>query len=134
MMRPLLSLCFLMIASLAPSSDARAQNAKLPPEIQKRLDDYNRARKAFLTESDAYWSAIAEKRKLRAQKRRSGEQVTREDYVLTQPPVYAGPERPQHPSISERDETIPPRAPIPVIAPGIEYVWGRQLGEHTINP
>jgi phospholipid/cholesterol/gamma-HCH transport system substrate-binding protein len=25
-------------------------------------------------------------------------------------------------------------APIPVIAPGIEYVWGRQLGEHTINP
>jgi phospholipid/cholesterol/gamma-HCH transport system substrate-binding protein len=25
-------------------------------------------------------------------------------------------------------------APIPVIAPGIEYIWGRQLGEHTINP
>jgi phospholipid/cholesterol/gamma-HCH transport system substrate-binding protein len=25
-------------------------------------------------------------------------------------------------------------APIPIIAPGIEYVWGRQLGENTINP
>jgi phospholipid/cholesterol/gamma-HCH transport system substrate-binding protein len=25
-------------------------------------------------------------------------------------------------------------APIPIIAPGIEYIWGRQLGEHTINP
>ena len=25
-------------------------------------------------------------------------------------------------------------APIPLIFPGIEYVWGRQLGEHTINP
>jgi phospholipid/cholesterol/gamma-HCH transport system substrate-binding protein len=25
-------------------------------------------------------------------------------------------------------------APIPVIAPGIEYVWGRQFGENTINP
>ena len=25
-------------------------------------------------------------------------------------------------------------APIPVIAPGIEYIWGRQIGENTINP
>lgn len=25
-------------------------------------------------------------------------------------------------------------APIPIIAPGSEYIWGRQLGEHTINP
>jgi phospholipid/cholesterol/gamma-HCH transport system substrate-binding protein len=25
-------------------------------------------------------------------------------------------------------------APIPVIAPGIEYIWGRQFGENTINP
>jgi phospholipid/cholesterol/gamma-HCH transport system substrate-binding protein len=25
-------------------------------------------------------------------------------------------------------------APIPIIAPGIEYIWGRQFGEHTINP
>jgi phospholipid/cholesterol/gamma-HCH transport system substrate-binding protein len=25
-------------------------------------------------------------------------------------------------------------APIPVITPGIEYIWGRQLGENTINP
>lgn len=24
--------------------------------------------------------------------------------------------------------------PIPLIAPGSEYIWGRQLGEHTINP
>jgi phospholipid/cholesterol/gamma-HCH transport system substrate-binding protein len=28
---------------------------------------------------------------------------------------------------------VPP-APIPLFFPGIEYVWGRQLGEHTINP
>jgi phospholipid/cholesterol/gamma-HCH transport system substrate-binding protein len=25
-------------------------------------------------------------------------------------------------------------APIPIILPGIEYVWGRQFGENTINP
>lgn len=100
---------------LSPASLAQ-DAAKLPPDIQRKIDDYNRARKAFLAESDAYWSAISEKRKRRAQKRRSGEPVTREDYVLTQPPVYTGPERPVHPSIPERDETIPPKPPIPVIA------------------
>lgn len=89
---------------------------KRPPELQKKLDDYHRARKAFLAESDAYWDAIAEKRRLRAQKRRSGEAVTRDDYVLTQPPVYTGPPRPVDPSIPERDETIPPRKFIPVVA------------------
>jgi len=96
---------------------ALAQNApKRSPELQNRLDDYTRARKAFLFESEAYWSAIAEKRRLRAQKRRAGEPVTRDDYVMTQPPVYAGPPRPADPSIPERDETIPPRKPIPVVS------------------
>jgi phospholipid/cholesterol/gamma-HCH transport system substrate-binding protein len=29
---------------------------------------------------------------------------------------------------------VPILAPIPLIAPGSEYIWGRQLGEFTINP
>jgi hypothetical protein len=96
---------------------ALAQNApRRSPELQKKLDDYTRARKAFLAESESYWNAISDKRRLRAQKRRSGEAVTRDDYVLTQPPVYAGPPRPADPSIPERDETIPPRKFIPVVA------------------
>jgi hypothetical protein len=96
---------------------AMAQTAsRRPPELQKKLDDYHRARKAFLAESEAYWNAIAEKRRLRAQKRRNGEAVTRHDYVLTQPPVYTGPPRPVDPSIPERDETIPLRKFIPVVA------------------
>ncbi len=95
---------------------AQAQAPKLSPALQRQLDDYTRARQAFLAESEAYWTAIAGKRKLRAQKRRSGEPVTREDYVLTQPPVYAGPPRPVDPSIPDRDETIPPKKPIPVMA------------------
>ena len=24
--------------------------------------------------------------------------------------------------------------PVPLITPGSEYIWGRQFGEHTINP
>jgi hypothetical protein len=86
------------------------------PELQKRLDDYYRARRAFLAETEAYWNAIAEKRRLRAQKRRNGEPITRNDYVLTQPPVYTGPPRPVDPSIPKRDETIPPRKFIPVVS------------------
>jgi phospholipid/cholesterol/gamma-HCH transport system substrate-binding protein len=27
---------------------------------------------------------------------------------------------------------LPPA--LPLITPGIEYIWGRQFGEHTINP
>lgn len=110
MTRLLLSLLLMLPAP------ALAQATKLPPAIQKQFDDYTRARQAFLAESAAYWDEIAAKRKLRAQKRRSGEPVTREDYVLTQPPVYTGPPRPRHPLIPERDETVPPRPFIPSIA------------------
>lgn len=105
----------LLGALFAPTATP-AQTPKLPPAVQKQLDDYTRARKTFLTESEAYWTAISEKRRLRAHKRRTGEAATREDYVLTQPPVYAGPPRPAHPAISEKDETVPPKKFIPVIA------------------
>jgi hypothetical protein len=115
-LRPLSTLLFCLLLGLASAPGSLAQNAKRSPDLQKKLDDYTRARNAFLAESDAYWTAIAEKRKLRAQKRRAGEPVTRDDYVLTQPPVYTGPPRPIDPSIPERDETIPPKPFIPVIA------------------
>jgi hypothetical protein len=109
MTRLLLSLLLMLPAP------ALAQAPKLPPAIQKQLDDYTRARQAFLAESAAYWDEIAARRKIRAQKRRSGEPVTRDDYVLTQPPVYTGPPRPRHPLIPERDETVPPRPFVPTL-------------------
>ena len=49
------------------------------------------ARDAYEAEAGAYWSAIAEKRRGRNAKRREHQPVTLDDYVLTQPPVYAGP-------------------------------------------
>lgn len=110
-----------LICAAAIALPATAQAPKLSPAVQKQLDDYTRARKAFLAESEAYWNAITEKRRLRAQKRRNGEQAVREDYVLTQPPVYAGPPRPVDPSIPERDDTVPPRKPIPVTADFLKY-------------
>lgn len=112
-----MKLAFLSLLAVLMAAPALAQNTPArAPDLQKRLDDYNRARKAFLAESEAYWTAIAEKRRLRAQKRRTAQAVTREDYVLTQPPVYTGPQRPIDPSVPQRDETIPPKPWIPVIA------------------
>jgi hypothetical protein len=105
-----------LLGALFAPPTASAQTPKLPPAVQKQLDDYTRARTAFLAESEAYWNAVSEKRRLRAHKRRTGEAATREDYVLTQPPVYAGPPRPSHPAIPEKDETVPPKKFIPVIA------------------
>jgi hypothetical protein len=74
-----------------------------------QAEQYARARRAFNSESDAYWSSIAEKRRVRNAKRRNGEPIELDDYVLTQPPVYRGPPRPSGPAA--------PRKPaMPVVA------------------
>jgi hypothetical protein len=74
-----------------------------------QAEQYARARRAFDSESDAYWSSIAEKRRVRNAKRRNGEPIELDDYVLTQPPVYRGPPRPSGPAA--------PRKPaMPVVA------------------
>jgi hypothetical protein len=83
-------------------------------DYQQRLDAYRLARAAFDARASAYWSAIADKRRIRNAKRRDQQPVLLEDYVLTQPPVYAGPPRPVDPLAPP--EEPPPRKPIPVIA------------------
>jgi hypothetical protein len=65
---------------------------------RRQLEAYTTAREAFDDASTAYWTTIAEKRNIRNAKRRAGQQVLLEDYVLTQPPVYAGPPKPVNPS------------------------------------
>jgi hypothetical protein len=70
--------------------DARA-------EYRRKLAVYEQARDAFEAQAETYWSAISDKRKGRMDKRRAGAAVGLTDYVLTQPPVYAGPPRPVDP-------------------------------------
>ncbi|ULL00683.1 hypothetical protein [Bradyrhizobium sp. I71] len=84
-------------------------------EYRRKLAEYQAARAAFDVEAGAYWSQISEKRKTRNAKRRNGQQITLDDYVLEHPPLYAGPKRPVNP---EPEETLerPPRKPIPVVA------------------
>lgn len=74
-------------------------------------DAHARARAAYEREAEAYWDAIAAKRRLRADKRRERQPVSLNNYVLAQPPVYSGPPAPAAP-----DRPRPPRQPIPTIA------------------
>lgn len=84
-------------------------------EYRRKLAEYLEARAAFDAEAGAYWSQIAEKRRTRNAKRRSGQQVTLDDYVLEHPPLYTGPKRPVNPEPEEAPER-PARKPIPVVA------------------
>ncbi len=79
---------------------------------RQALEEYERAQQAYAAVASVYWSAIAEKRRLRGTKRARGEPLAIDDYVLTQPPVYTGPPKPQNPLKPE----APRRAYVPVVA------------------
>lgn len=124
-----LTLAPLALVLLVPPALARDSSA-LPPavsnamaqvspqaiiEYRRRLQEYQEARAAFDAEAGAYWGAISEKRRTRNAKRRGGQQITLDDYVLEQPPLYTGPKRPVNPEPTEEPEPRP-RKPIPVVA------------------
>src|SRR6266853_730390 len=101
------------------TADAMAQ-AALPQaiaEYRRKLREYQEARAAFEQEAGAYWNSIAEKRRGRNAKRRERQTIALDDYVLTQPPVYAGPRRPVSPA-PEAEEPREPRERkrIPLVA------------------
>src|SRR4051812_46515183 len=93
-----------------PDSVAEAMAQASPEamaEYRRKLKEYEEARAPF----DAYWNSISEKRRGRNAKRRAGQQITLDDYVLTQPPAYSGPKKPVDPSAPER----PPRKALPMV-------------------
>ena len=103
----------------AVTADAMAQAAspQAIAEYRRKLKEYLEARAAFDQEADAYWNSIAEKRRGRSAKRRERRTIALDDYVLTQPPVYAGPRRPVSPA-PEAEEPREPRERkrIPLVA------------------
>jgi len=125
-----LALALLLIAPQAVAMDAaalpratagamaQAASPQAIAEYRRKLREYQEARATFEQEASAYWNSIAEKRRGRNAKRRDRQAIALDDYVLTQPPVYAGPKRPvdPQPSPSEPDETPRPRKHIPVVA------------------
>ncbi|MET0868413.1 MAG: hypothetical protein ABWY35_09945 [Pseudorhodoplanes sp.] len=94
---------------------ASAQDAARPPlagvALEKAMTDYKKkmrectaAREKHEALAVPYWERIDAKRKGRAAKRRSGEAFQLTDYVLEQPPVYAGPACPPDPSVRQEDQ------------------------------
>jgi hypothetical protein len=94
--------------SAAPSTAQTAMS-----EYQRKLQEYIRARQKYDAEASAYWNSIAEKRRARNSKRRNHQEISIDDYVLTQPPVYSGPAKPVDPS---GRELPPPKEYVPVAA------------------
>jgi len=109
---------FLAVVLLLPAAPpARAQAgspAAAIADYQARLAQYQAARSAYDAEATAYWDQVGDKRRTRNAKRRDHLSVGLDDYVLTEPPIYAGPPRPVDP----RAPAPPPpeRPEIPVVA------------------
>lgn len=113
--RRLTPLLFLVAATLTATAAALAQSA--PDEAamaayRAKLAAWERVHGPYARVADAYWDAVADKRRVRNAKRRAREPIGPGDYVLTQPPVYSGPPRPLDPSAPPPPE----RAPIPAVA------------------
>ncbi len=104
----------LTAAAVTLSSVAVAQTPQQMADYRRKLAEYTAVRQQFDEEASAYWSAISDKRRARNAKRRNGETIVAEDYVLTQPPVYSGPPKPVDPSQPAKPPV--PRTPLPVVA------------------
>lgn len=107
---------FVLGAAPCGTLPARAQaSAASVADYQQRLQVYLQARRAFEADAEAYWTAVADRRRLRFAKRREGRAIALDDYVLAQPPVYAGPSRPVDPTPGAQPPAIE-RKPLPVVA------------------
>jgi hypothetical protein len=98
---------------------AQDKPAKPSPEkaadYQKLLKECAAARAKHEAVAVPYWSRVGEMRQARIAKRRAGEPVILTDYVLEQPPQYAGPACPRDPSVKQEDQ--PEDKPeLPVVA------------------
>jgi hypothetical protein len=107
----------LALPATAGAADAMAQAAspQAIAEYRRRLRDYQEVHGAFEKEAAAYWGSIADKRRGRNAKRREHVPIALDDYVLTQPPVYVGPPRPQNPE-PEPEQERRERKYVPVVA------------------
>jgi hypothetical protein len=103
-------------SSALPTAHSDRPGASPPSattDYQRKLAAYTQARQKFDGEAAAYWGAVADKRRLRRAKRREGVEVSVDDYMLTQPPRYAGPPPPAR---AGEETPVAPRKYIPVVA------------------
>ena len=66
-------------------------------EYRKKLAEYTKAYDAFDKIAGPYWRDVTDKRSRRRTKVANNMRLSADDYVMTQPPVYSGPEKPENP-------------------------------------
>ncbi|HEY7842231.1 MAG TPA: hypothetical protein VID30_00955 [Bradyrhizobium sp.] len=119
-MRPItirLSAFAFLLLAITPAAIAQQAPPDAIADYRRKLAEFQAAHDAYEAAAGAYWSSIAEKRRGRNAKRRNHLAVALDDYVLTQPPVYAGPRRPVNPQPEPEPEATPrPQKIIPVVA------------------
>ena len=94
-----------------PAPKPPANSPLVGAALEKAMADYNKktkeckaAREKHEAVAVPYWERVDAKRKGRIAKRRAGETIQLADYVLEQPPVYAGPPCPPDPSVRQEDQ------------------------------
>lgn len=105
-------------AALAQDKPARLTGAALEKaraDYQKKTKECKAAQARHEGVAEPYWERIAVKRRTRMAKRRAGEAIALTDYVLEQPPVYAGPPCPPDPTARPEDQPAD-RPALPVVA------------------
>ncbi len=125
----LLAASVLLAAAPSSAQNAGAAKATSAADYKAKAAPYALARRAYEEAAAAYWTSIADKRRIRNDKRRKNQPVQLDDYVLTHPPVYAGPPRPIDPSAPapERDPSEPRKPEIPVVADFLRHA-AQQFG------
>jgi len=108
------TLAILSLLALVPQAWAQAVSPAVVADYETKLAQYQGARNVYEADADAYWDAVAAKRRVRNAKRREHRPIDLNDYVLTQPPVYSGPPRPVDPRAPTQQP--PERPDIPVVA------------------
>lgn len=117
--------CFLVSGAIAknndplllPRSDVR-EDATQNTDLQKKLEIYLSARRAFDEQTKSYWASVADKGTKRLAKLRQKQELVAVDYELEQPPVYSGPPNPL-PALEEEKKNEASRY-IPVVADFLE--------------
>src|SRR4051812_18496280 len=79
---PALLVAAALFGAAVPVS-AQEQSDEAQAAASPAVEAYIRARTAYQEEAEAYWQSIADKRRLRNAKRRSGTAIALDDYVLT---------------------------------------------------
>ena len=94
-------------AGVAESGNGETAMKAAMTEYRKKLATYNAAWEKFEKVAAPYWREVTEKRSRRRTKFANKMTLTASDYVMSQPPVYTGPRKPDNPLVPKTRGEIP---------------------------